>query len=111
MGRASQFIAATFGFQCESRETDVATTAAAAPVLINNPNRVSWTIFNLGGNIVYVSFSGTVPSATHGIEIAANGGFLSVNARDEGELPCRSLVGISPGGASSLYVVETVAIQ
>jgi hypothetical protein len=112
MGRCSQFIAAQFGFSCETRESDVPLVIAApVQVLQNNPNRVAWTIFNLGANPAYLSFGGTIPSATHGIEVAAGGGFISVNAREEGELPARDLYGISTGGATALYVSETVANQ
>jgi hypothetical protein len=82
--------------------------APAALVLPNNPNRLAWTIWNLGAGVAQVAPTSAV-GVLFGSNIAAAGGMIGVTARDDGELPARALWGISAAG-TTLYILQTVAI-
>lgn len=110
MGRATEFIERTYGFPCETIERAVVLNAAAPVVVLqNDPNRVAWTIFNLGVALGYVAFTNVV-GPLFGIQLGAVGGVAGSNAREDGELPARALWGIG-AGATTLYVIETRAMR
>lgn len=68
-------------------------------------DRVGLLMFNLGSNPVYVGLTSAV-SATAGVLLAANGGFIAMNVRDDFTLPSRQWNCISTGGTSQMYVLE-----
>ena len=108
MGKVSDFVNSRFGCLTDIRESVVVLGAGAAvPVLANNPNRFSWTIFNLGASIGYVGFTSGV-TALNGMQLAATGGIASSNAVNDGELSCNAIFGIG-AGATTLYIFETIA--
>lgn len=108
MGKVSEFVNIRFGCETKLRESVVVLGAGTpVPVLPNNPDRFSWTIFNLGGAIGYVGFSSAV-AALNGMQLAATGGIASSNAVNDGELPTHDVFGIG-AGATTLYIVETIA--
>jgi hypothetical protein len=111
MGRTSEYINKQYGFPVETVEAQVVLVgaAAAAPVLLPNPNRVSYTIFNLGANVAFVGFTDAV-GVLFGIQLNAAGDFFGTDAKDDGELPARMLFGISALG-TTLYIVENVAVR
>ena len=75
-------------------------------LLGGNPDRFSYILFNLGSNDLYVSFSHEV-SATNGMLIVANGGNISMNADDDGELVTYPIYGISPSGSTQVFSIIT----
>ncbi len=109
MGRTQEYIQKEYGFPLEVVE-HIHVLGAVVPVEIlpNDPNRVAWTIFNVGAGIGYVAFSSAV-GAAFGMQMAGNGGFISTNAREDGEVPCRSLWAIG-AAATTLYIFETRAV-
>lgn len=106
MGACLDYIQRIYGFRLETVErVQVLAAGVVAQVLLNDPNRVNWTIFNLGANVCTAAFSNNV-AAAFGIQIAAAGGTVGSNAREDGELPARALFGFSAAG-TTLYIVET----
>jgi len=109
MGKVSDFVNKRWGCQTQAIYRLVVLNAVAPVVVMPpNPNRFSWTIFNIGAALAYFAWNGQ-PGALTGIQLAANGGMNGIRAEDEGELP---VVGVWALGvaATTLYVVETVAI-
>lgn len=83
-----------------------ATVATSATrVFRNNPERVLALMVNQGNVDGYVGFD-TEVSATKGILISANGGYLILSADEDGELVAQEIYAISPGGAATWYFVE-----
>lgn len=81
----------------------VGTTAVL--VLSSNPRRFSFTFINLSSNIIYIS-PNTEVSATRGIYVAPNGGFLSLNYIDDMELVTHDWYAVATAAASEIYVLE-----
>jgi hypothetical protein len=111
MGKCSEFISRFYGFHLHSVEAQVVLVAAdpAAVVLQNNPNRVSYTVFNLGANVAFVGFSSDV-GILYGIQLNAAGDYFAVDAKDDGEMPERTLYGLSVAG-TTLYIVSNEAVR
>lgn len=84
-------------------------TTSADIVAQVNPARVSLYVVNLSANDVYLlpGTGGTV-SSTHGFGLAANGGTLFVEWRDDGILCGQSWQGIASGAGSNILTVEMV---
>lgn len=112
MGRVSEYIEKEYGFPLETVEVIVVLNAAVpVAVLPNDPNRVSWTCFNLGAAIGAIGFTPdvSVVAPFNGILLAAAGGMTGATAREDGELPCHAIWGIG-AGATTLYLMVTRAI-
>lgn len=106
VGAAQSFIEGEFGGPTTEKETTLATSATFKSSCANDPDRVGLVIINLGIQAVYLGLDATV-SATKGIFLAASGGSVSMNVRDDFTLSTREWFVISPSGASSIYVLET----
>lgn len=78
-------------------------------LLSNNPNRVGLTFINLGAQNAYLYLNGQV-SSTNGIFLAANGGSIALNWRDDMTLITNEWDAIAPGGNTTIQVlsVETL---
>jgi hypothetical protein len=109
MGAVRDFIDKQFGVPTETTER-VVVLGAVVPieVLPANPNRFAWIMFNLGGGLAYIGFDSRT-AALRGMQIAAGGGNIVANARDDLEYPTKQLFGIG-SAATTLYILETVAI-
>lgn len=110
MGRTSEYIQRKYGFPLQTIEAQVVlvAAAAAAPILLPNPNRVSYTIFNLGANVAFIGFTDAV-GVLYGIQLNAAGDYFMTDSKDDGELPCRALFGLSVAG-TTLYIVSNEAV-
>lgn len=111
MGRVSEYIQRKYGFPVQTVEAQVVLVAAApaAVVLQSNPNRVSYTIFNLGANIAFVGFTSAV-GVLYGIQLNAAGDYFAVDAKDDGEITGMALYGLSVAG-TTLYIVSNEAVM
>lgn len=111
MGRVSEYIQRKYGFPVQTVEAAVVLGAAApaAPVLIANPNRVSYTIFNLGANVAFIGFTSAV-GVLFGIQLNAAGDYFAVDAKDDGEITTLQLYGFSVLG-TTLYIVSNEAVM
>jgi len=110
MGAARDYITKEYGRPCETVEAVVVLVAAAAAavVLPNNPNRLAWTIWNLGAGAAQIAPTSAV-GALFGSNVAGAGGMIGVTVREDGELPSRQLWGYSLAG-TTLYILQTVAL-
>ena len=88
--------------ETEAVET-VGTTSAA--VTRNDPERPVLVFVNLSANTIFLGFDASVSSA-RGIRLAANGGALAMNARDDLTLPTRRWFAVATAAASNLYVLS-----
>lgn len=110
MGRTREYVEREYGFPTDVNQNAVVINAATATrIFQNNPNRISWTIVNLGAAIAYLAFTSNA-GAAFGMQLAATGGLMSMNARDDGEVPVMEIWALG-AGASTLFAVETIAVR
>lgn len=109
MGILSDAIQKLYGFRTRSNINPEVSTVGTTAVLIakNNPDRVGLTIINLSVNNMYISPVSGV-SSTKGIEVPSNGGSVSMNFRDDGELPGFNFYAVASAAGSGIYVLETI---
>lgn len=104
MGTAAQdYLAAAYGGQFSEVIKDVTADVGVAVLRDLDPEAISMDVSNLSANPVYIGVDNKV-SATRGFLVAANGGLLSVNVREDGLLPTRRWWCIAPAGASAVLV-------
>jgi len=103
----TEYVEKELGFKTRAIENPVTdrVLTTATLVLRNNPDRFAWLIVNLSPNTIYVGFTPEV-SANRGIYLAANGGFITMHAREDGEAVTYAIYAIAPAGISRIYVVE-----
>lgn len=87
MGRLAEVIEAKFGFHIRAEFPPKPFTLSTTPeqILKANPDRIAWTLVNLGGVVVYVGHEEAV-SSLNGYYMAANGGVLAMKWDEDGEL-------------------------
>ncbi len=107
MGALSELIDSEYGGRFTSTEVKLATNSASYRGVQNDPNCVATTIVNTGANDVYISPLDPA-SADAGIFLHANGGAVSLTARDDLTLAGREWYVVSPGGDSSLFVIRVI---
>jgi hypothetical protein len=78
-------------------------------VLPPDPNRFSYTVFNLGAAVGHVGPSSAV-GALFGVQINAAGDFFGTDADSDGEFPCHELFGLGVA-ATTLYIIGTRAVR
>lgn len=105
MGVALDWLKKEYGATILEVESNPATGAGSVEVLKNDPDAVAVTFINFGAFDIFLSLAQNSP-ANSGIRIAANGGSTSLSLRDDFTLPSRSWFAVSPGGASSLYILR-----
>jgi hypothetical protein len=98
------FIEAQYNAQVQAFENPEVAAAGAAAVKVfkANPKRVGLVLVNLSGNAMYLGRGADV-SAAKGIFLAAGGGNVAMNAKDDFILPAYEWWVIAPAGASNLY--------
>jgi len=79
------------------------------PLLLNNPNRLAWTLINLGANHVMLAFTADV-SLTKGIYVAQTGGIMGLLFSEDFELVTYPVWGIADTAAAGIYLVEVVEL-
>lgn len=106
MGSLREFTNKYFSVPTQANVADVDTVIGIANVAKNNPDRLSLVIMNLSDTNVYISPDKN-PSASHGILIQANGGFFSMNAKDDGALVGYEWNVYCTAATKRLFVLET----
>ena len=106
----AQIIESEYGGGFKSIESVVDTSATSIRAAMNDPNAVETVILNTGGEDIYVSPS-TPAAAKSGIFLHANGGSVALTVRDDLTLAGHEWYAVSPGGASSLFVLRVVRYQ
>jgi len=89
-----------YGVKTNKIENPITDTVAASPevtpLLLPDPGRLNYTLFNLGSTVLYLAFTPD-PSPTKGVYVSANGGYFSLDWKEDGILVCYPLYGISSG--------------
>ena len=109
MGKLSDMIEARFGFQIRAEFPPKPSTLVAATVkqiLKANPDRVSWDMFNLGTDVVYLSHD-PVPTSTNGYYLDKNGGHIGMSWETDGELVAYPIYALS-SGTPTLFIKAVV---
>ncbi|MEM2990160.1 MAG: hypothetical protein QXQ02_03145 [Halobacteria archaeon] len=78
-------------------------------ILDNNPNRLAWTIFNLGSGYVMLGFDREI-SSTRGIYLGSGGGGVNFLWSEEFELVGWELYALAELDDTPIYVIEVVAL-
>lgn len=85
----------------------VATTLTQ--LLTPNPNRLAWTLINLGANPLYVAFTPDV-STTKGVYVSATGGVFGLIFDEDFDLVAYPVYAIAVIAAAAIYLVEIISI-
>lgn len=109
-GAARAFTEVALGGPCNEIESNPTAQTAAGVLLQGNPDRVGLVMVNLGTNDVFVSLNSGV-STSNGIRIAASGGNITMDVRDDFTIPSRTWYAIANGGTSAMYILEEVRQQ
>jgi hypothetical protein len=106
-GAALEFTEAALGGPLVENDSFPAVATTLGVLIDGAGDRVGLIIVNTGANDIFVSINSNV-SAANGIRLAANGGNITQNVRDDFTLPARRWYAIATGGASTAYVLELV---
>ena len=110
MGALADYVKKKFGVHTRSYPIadPVSCLTTVTVILPNNPDRLGYTVVNLGATAMYVAWDRGV-LASHGIYIAPNGGSFSLVADEDGELVGYELFGIAITGAVDIFAMVTEA--
>lgn len=109
-GAVENLIAAEVGGRFTIRERTVNITTTVVEVFPSNPERASWLMINSGATEVEFGWSANL-SAADSIPLAANGGGLSVNVREDFVLPIFQSYARVAVGTSTLRVIEVLRVS
>lgn len=106
IGAALQYWRTIFGGVPVENENTVSVSTSVLDAILGSGDRLGLLIMNLGAANVFVAVSSAV-SANFGVLLGANGGFISMNVRDDFTMPTRNWKTICPaGGPSIIYTLE-----
>ncbi|OHB72323.1 MAG: hypothetical protein A2V70_19475 [Planctomycetes bacterium RBG_13_63_9] len=105
-GAAIDYLQKEFGGNLDFNNFDLVVDLALVQVLPFNPERIMFTLMNLGPTVITVSPDQRT-SALHGLRLGPNGGFLSFNVRDDGIIPTLEWTAVGDLAGGSLYVLNT----
>lgn len=74
-----------------------------------NPNRLAWTLINLGANQIHVAFEQDV-SNSKGVYVSATGGVFGLLFSEDFTLVTFPVWAIATSAAAAIYLVEVVAL-
>ena len=80
----------------------------ATELLKPDPNRLAWTLINLGAQACYVAFTPDV-ATSKGVYVAATGGVFSLLWNEDFSLVCFPVYALTTVAAVDIYLVEVVA--
>ncbi len=109
MGKLADIIEHEYGFHIRAERPPFSEQLSTTAVQIfkANPDRISWTIINLGSVAVYLAHEEAV-STTNGIYVAANGGSIMMVWHEDGELVAYSVWAVATSGTPTIYVSSVV---
>jgi len=110
MGALADYVKKKYGVHTRSfPDPEAVSCLTTVTVLLRNtPDRLGYTIVNLGTTAMYVAWDRGV-LATHGIYVAPSGGSFSLGAEEDGELVGYELFGISITSANDIFTMVTEA--
>lgn len=87
-------------------ETNPTLGGGSEAILGGDPERASWLVINLSPSEVFLSWGNSV-SATNGILLPANGGYVSTNVQDDGDLVSLPLFAYTAAAGPQIYIQRT----
>lgn len=107
----ADMIQALFGVKTTERVNPLIAQAGivALRVLAGNPGRLTFTLFNLSANAMYLGLQANV-AADNGMYLAPNGGNITMRYDIDFNLVTREFYILAAGAASDLYVIENYII-
>ena len=110
MGKLADVVEAKFGFniRAEFPPKPFTLSTTAELILRANPDRIAWTIVNLGTVAVYLAHEEVV-STTNGYYLAANGGSLGMVWDEDGELVGFPIWAIASSITPTIFVMVVMA--
>jgi len=110
MGKLADAIETKYGFHIRAEFPPKPFTLSTTPqeILKANPDRISWTIINLGTVVVHLAHGEDV-SSTNGYYIAANGGSLGMTWDEDGELVGFPIWAVATSVTPTIFVMVVMA--
>lgn len=107
----SELLQSLYGVRSRTVENPETATVGVTVVNIlrNNPNRLSFTIFNLSANNIWIGPKNDV-SSTKGIWVSPNGGSVTLMWDRDFEIVGAAWYAIAAGAGSAIYLLENIAI-
>ena len=106
IGAALSYWRDLFGGVAVENENTISVSTSVLSAINGNGDRMGLLLMNLGSANSFVAISSAV-SATFGVLLGANGGFIAMNVRDDFTLQTRQWWAVCPaGGPSTLYTLE-----
>jgi hypothetical protein len=106
IGAALEYWRSLFQGVAVENENTVSVSTSVLSAINGNGDRMGLLIMNLGAANVFVAVSSAV-SSSFGILLGANGGFVSLNVRDDFTMQTRQWWAVCPtGGPSTIYTLE-----
>lgn len=109
MGVLADLIERELGIRTSPHIRTESVTATAEVVLKANPDRIAFILFNLGSNDGHINFTSEV-SATNGLVVSGNGGFLSMTWRDDLHLVGLEWYGFQQTAPANWLILEVVGL-
>lgn len=101
----SDLLREELGIATYERETSLQAGVASAVLMRQNPNRISFVLYNLSANVLFIR-PGAAASATQGIRLGPNGGAVSLYYREDFTLVSRDWQILAAAAASDYYLLE-----
>jgi len=110
VGALADYVTKKFGRPTRNVENPMTSTVGTTPtqVLQNNPDRFGCSFTNLSPNDGFVGWFSDV-SATKGVRVAANGGWVHLIADEDGEKVGREFFAINLVAAGTWFIEEIEA--
>lgn len=105
LSAALAYVAKEYPGQYEEEDTLVTVGTSPVPIVLNDPERMSLGISNVGTTDVYLR-PGVPTAAANGILLLAGGGSLTLNVRDDLTLPTQAWYAYSVSAGGSVYAVS-----
>jgi hypothetical protein len=105
-GAALDYWRSLFGGLAVENEATLSVNTTVLTAINGNGDRMGLLLMNLGNANLFVAVTSAV-SASFGILLGANGGFVTFNVRDDFTMQTRQWFVVCPaGGPSTLYTLE-----
>lgn len=108
-GAAIEYLQKTFGGYLDFSQVDLAVGVTLVNATLFNPDRVMFTMMNLGATVITISPDQRT-SALHGLRLGPNGGVISFDCIEDGILPTLEWTAVSDAAGGLLYVLQTYRI-
>jgi hypothetical protein len=104
-GAAADYLAQRFGGSLREDLLPGNFTPVASTFMMADPERVMFTVINLGANEIYIC-PGDGASSVRGIRIPANGGLFTTSVDEDGPLPAVAWSGVGVAANTAAFLIS-----